>query len=73
MQILSPETGNTCCQLGPTEYVPLEDGDRIHFPKRRVLNKRQNLENTVTCRHKPTGPTSSTSYLATDGQLASLA
>jgi hypothetical protein len=27
--------------LGPTAYVPPEDGERIQFPKRRVLNKRQ--------------------------------
>jgi hypothetical protein len=39
--VLRPDTSTYLYLLGPTEYVPPEDGDRIQFPKRRVLNKRQ--------------------------------
>jgi hypothetical protein len=31
--------------LGPTEYVPPEDGDRIQSPKHCVLNKNRTVDN----------------------------
>jgi hypothetical protein len=41
--ILPPDTSTYLFLLGPTIYVPPEDGNKIRFPKLRVLNKRQDV------------------------------